>query len=179
MSALVAIKHRQLLISLSATLFCTTGMFNKMTVYNYIKKMVSIQETQRQCNQRLASPSENPWQIKTPAVESQVNGWLIDWLVQLTMFDHSTYCTPCYSCSVRITFMVRVMVGVRARVRVRVMNRVRLDMINHGRSWSTVLDQGHLLFNASCPINQPFSLDLSQSIDRPSSTFVNHSWSIS
>ena len=46
--------------------------------------------------------------------------------------------------------MVRVMVGVRARVRVRVrvMNRVRLDMINHGRSWSTVLDQGHLLFNA-------------------------------
>ena len=178
MSALVAIKHRQLLISLSATLFCTTGMFNKMTVYNYIKKMVSIQETQRQCNQRLASPSENPWQIKTPAVESQVNGWLIDWLVQLTMFDHSTVYHAIAVVS-GLLLWLGLWLGLELELGLGLWTGLGLDMINHGRSWSTVLDQGHPLFNASCPINQPFSLNLSQSIDRPSSTFVNHSWSIS
>ena len=57
----------------------------------------------------------------------------------------------------------------------------RSVMIDHGRSlstrsitfdparpWSTMLDQGRLPFDALCPIDPPFSLNLGRSIDRRS-----------
>ena len=42
---------------------------------------------------------------------------------------------------------------------------------NHVRSYLTTLDHGRPAFDTLCPFDQPFSLDLGQSIDRPQSTF--------